>query len=64
MAGSGRADGAAPAPPAPPSEGAGVVVDELVGGLGAVTDFAFLPDGGLVILEKEAKDATDFAVSA
>jgi len=30
-----------------------VIMEEVVGGLGPVTDFAFLPDGALVILEKD-----------
>jgi glucose/arabinose dehydrogenase len=38
---------------APGTSAPDIVVDELVGGLGPITDFAFLPDGNLVIIEKD-----------
>jgi glucose/arabinose dehydrogenase len=43
---------AAPAAAGPTGNGE-VIVEEAVSGLGPVTDFAFLPDGTLIVLEKD-----------
>lgn len=41
------------APPARRSGASDVVLEDVVRGLGAITDFAFLPDGAVVVTEKD-----------